>query len=63
MHTGPIPGNYTDKTVAEPTIPCRACGKMTVTSRAWDSSDGAYTDYHYECGACGHSWWIEGPDA
>lgn len=34
----------------------------TVKVRAWDSSDGAYTDYQYRC-ENGHVWWIDGIDS
>jgi hypothetical protein len=37
------------------------CGAK-VFIRAWDSHDGAYTDYNYRC-ENGHTWWIDGPDA
>lgn len=37
---------------------CRDCG----------SFDGAYKenargDAEYKCGACGYSWWVDGPDS
>lgn len=44
-------------------VKCRKCPSEQVQRQVWDSSDGAYTDYHYSCPACGHSWWIDGPDA
>ena len=43
---------------------CSACKKQGGLEYClWDSSDGAYTDEHFRCTACGHEWWIEGPDA
>ncbi len=48
----------------EPTSHCRQCKKQGVVEyTVWDSSCGGYTDYHYRCTACGHDWWIDGPDA
>ena len=63
MHTGPVPGEYVAEPTEELTVACRACGKFEVTSKPWESSDGAYEDMHYECRACGHGWWIEGIDS
>jgi DNA-directed RNA polymerase subunit M/transcription elongation factor TFIIS len=63
-HVGPMAeheGEF-DKPVAVDRA-CRKCGKREVTMETWDSSDGAYTDEKYTCGACGHSWWVDGPDA
>lgn len=40
---------------------CRTNDKLTC--HTWESSYGDYTDYHYECGNCKHSWWAEGADA
>lgn len=42
---------------------CRKCSKVNVIRRVWESSDGAYEDYHYTCPDCGHDWWIDGSDA
>lgn len=44
-------------------IPCRHCGRSSVTYRVWESHDGAYEDYEYICSECGHSWWVDGIDA
>lgn len=41
---------------------CRKCHEFTVSVQQWDSNCGGYTDYKYTC-ACGHVWWIEGPDS
>jgi hypothetical protein len=50
-----------DKTVA---TPCRHCGKVgEVVEKAWDSSCGGWTDYRYDCRACGKGWWEEGIDS
>lgn len=43
--------------------PCRQCGKVEVTVQTWESHDGAYEDYKFTCGACGHVWWIDGIDS
>ena len=42
---------------------CRKCGKKEAECRSWDSICGGYTDYRYDCRACGHRWWGEGSDA
>jgi len=49
---------------AEPLIECRHC-KQTghVSRRTWDSSCGGWTDYRYDCSACGKGWWVEGIDS
>lgn len=65
MHSQPMKdsdGTF-DGWKACPTTACRRCKKLTVKSREWDSSDGAYEDYQFSCYSCGHTWWIEGPDA
>lgn len=41
----------------------RNCDSTDVVCQKWDSSDGGYTDWKYTCRACGHVWWIDGPDA
>lgn len=43
--------------------PCRKCGGSNVWYRVWESSDGAFEDYHYTCNDCECDWWIDGPDA
>jgi DNA-directed RNA polymerase subunit M/transcription elongation factor TFIIS len=62
MHTGPVPGTFTEEPKPSDAA-CRKCGKQAVTRTTWDSSCGGYTDYRYDCTACGHRWWIEGADA
>jgi len=42
---------------------CRKCGAEAVYCRLWVSADGAYEDVKYQCRACGHAWWVDGPDA
>ena len=42
---------------------CPKCGEKKVTVRIWDSDCGGYEDEKYECGACSHYWWVDGPDA
>lgn len=44
---------------------CRKCKQKTATCRSWESSDGAYEDYKYECTNkdCNYYWWIEGIDS
>ena len=67
MHTGPVEGDYNDgwkpTKVDAPSFKCRQCGSDDVWYREWESSCGGYEDVHYECRGCGHSWWVEGPDA
>lgn len=46
-----------------PNFTCRKCASVEVEYREWESSDGAYEDYHYRCKSCGRDWWIEGADA
>lgn len=63
-HFGPMPDSAGDFSEPQATdTHCRKCDSATVTVQTWESHDGAYTDYRYECAACGHHWWIEGPDA
>ena len=44
-------------------VKCPKCKQLGVIETPWDSDDGAYTDYHYECKTCHHMWWVDGPDA
>lgn len=41
---------------------CRQCGGHNVKCQTWESNDGAYEDYKYVCGDCGHVWWVDGID-
>jgi hypothetical protein len=45
--------------------PCRFCGSGNVLYRIWESHDGAYEDYRYECQQpnCGKRWWVDGIDS
>ena len=44
---------------------CRSCGGGPVTCQRWESECGGFVDWKYTCGAqgCGHTWWVDGPDA
>lgn len=42
---------------------CPKCSKPTLVCLKWESDDGAYEEYKYRCQVCGHTWWVEGPDA
>ena len=41
---------------------CPKCRKHTVSSRKWESSDGAFEDYYFQC-ECGYNWWVDGIDS
>lgn len=45
-----------------PDFTCK-CGSNEVEYYIWESSDGAYEDYHYRCKDCKHDWWYESADA
>jgi hypothetical protein len=66
MHFGPMPesaGEFT-KSSQRGDLACRKCKVVgQVTCQTWESSDGAYEDYKYTCGACGAVWWIDGIDS
>lgn len=65
MHTGPMPetaGTF-DGWKQETEYGCRKCDSRNVQSKCWESSCGGYEDYKFKCGSCGHTWWVEGPDA
>lgn len=64
-HTGPMPesaGEF-NQWIACSDTKCRKCRSTNVHYRLWESSDGAFEDYKYECLDCGHIWWIEGIDS
>jgi hypothetical protein len=65
MHTKPMLDSAGAFREVEFRLPCRKCGRKTVTCKAWDSSCGGYIDYKYKCQAeaCGYTWWIDGSDA
>lgn len=42
---------------------CRSCGGSSIVERTWESDDGAFEDHCYRCEECGHTWWVDGPDA
>jgi RecJ-like exonuclease len=58
-------GFTSDWTPSErPEVPCPKCSVPgQIEWRGWESSCGGYDDYKYRCNACGHTWWVEGPDA
>lgn len=63
-HTGEM--RDSDGTFGYPTEdpdPCRYCGIRTVTCTVWESNDGAYEDFKYECRGCGQVWWVDGIDS
>ena len=43
---------------------CRKCS-APIETRQWDSDCGGFEDHQYRCTreGCGHSWWVDGPDA
>jgi len=43
--------------------PCPKCGSDNVTVQTWESSCGGYEDEKFTCGACGHTWWVDGIDS
>lgn len=46
-----------------PDFKCKYCGEnKNLVYYLWESSDGAYEDYHYKCDDCGKDWWVEGAD-
>ena len=63
MHTRAMSDDEGDFAPAQTAAACRDCGSAEVTCWSWDSSCGGYTDYHYECRACGFEWWVDGADA
>ena len=62
MHTGPVPGAFTGLAKRVAAV-CPKCMSTNVTEQKWESSDGAYTDWRFECADCGRRWWVEGGDA
>jgi DNA-directed RNA polymerase subunit M/transcription elongation factor TFIIS len=67
MHTGPVPGEYTDGwrdcEITNPNFKCRKCGGKSIKYREWESSCGGYDDTKYACKDCGYSWWVESSDS
>lgn len=45
-----------------PAFTCIACKSDDIWYYTWESSDGAYEDYHYRCNTCNKQWWIESSD-
>jgi hypothetical protein len=41
----------------------KACPFPNIWWREHESSDGGYVDTELRCRNCGHSWWVDGPDA
>lgn len=64
MTTHAVPGEYTSEwqRVNNVHFTCPKCGGNSIEWRLWESSDGAFDDHKYRC-ACGHVWWVDGPDA
>ncbi len=54
-------GKFTSWQVASQ--PCRHCRHEPVMYRVWESSDGGYEDYQYQCSLCKRIWWIDGIDS
>lgn len=44
-------------------LKCPKCPSESIKRQVWESSDGAYEDYHFTCPDCGFNWWVDGPDA
>lgn len=44
-------------------VACTKCGVRDVEVHHWESSCGGYEDDKFTCRACGHYWWVEGPDS
>ena len=42
---------------------CRKCGGASGVYRTHTSSCGSWDDDEFECLTCGHTYWVEGPDA
>lgn len=42
---------------------CRVCSAVAVKASPWSPSDGGSEDTKFTCTACGHVWWVDGPDA
>jgi DNA-directed RNA polymerase subunit M/transcription elongation factor TFIIS len=51
------------KNKVESARPCKKCGEYAVHSETWTSNAGGFEDWRYTCKACGHFWWVEGPDS
>jgi DNA-directed RNA polymerase subunit M/transcription elongation factor TFIIS len=63
-HINPMPENAGDFTPGcNEKHTCLKCKKKEVVCQKWESSDGAYEDYKYNCTACGHTWWVDGIDS
>jgi transposase-like protein len=45
------------------TCQCAKCKSTDVLVQIVTSACGGYEDDHYLCQSCGHSWWVDGPDA
>lgn len=64
MHTGPIAEHEGKLAEARPCRgECPKCCERKCTMQTWESSCGGYEDEKHTCGACGHVWWVEGPDS
>lgn len=64
MHTEPMPETAGTLNAEWKSLkPCRRCTRAEVVVEEWSSSCGGYEDEKHTCKACGHTRWIEGPDA
>ena len=66
MHTQPMAnsdGRFSAPTEVDARCRKRECLGIRATEETWDSHCGGYTDWRYTCTACGHVWWVEGPDS
>lgn len=63
MHDTPmsdLAGLFSDEQSTD--VRCPNDGGPCVVS-TWESTCGGYEDFRYRCTQCGHTWWVEGPDA
>lgn len=65
MHTKPMRDNegVFSEWEPAPTVACRKCKKHSVQVSQWESNDGGYEDYKFQCTDCKYIWWVEGIDS
>jgi DNA-directed RNA polymerase subunit M/transcription elongation factor TFIIS len=65
MHTQPMSERQGELDAEKRTDrKCPKCGVQgQCVYQTWESSCGGYEDEKHTCRACGHVWWIEGPDS